>query len=74
VCVQLARGIQISECLSLAASGLRMPEKSRAPANDIMTLECSRANYICQPAPAGHRNGTIMLLADIEWNNGGARA
>lgn len=32
----------------LNARGPRMPEKSRTVANDITTLGCSRANYICQ--------------------------
>jgi len=39
----------------LNARGPRMLEKSRTVANDITTLGCSRANYICQAG--GRTNG-----------------
>lgn len=43
----------------LNARGPRVPEKSRTMANDITTLGCSRANYICQAA--GRADGQPAL-------------
>lgn len=53
----------------LNARGPRMPEKSRShAANDITTLGCSRANYICQAAGqagrralVGHRQRMVLM-------------
>lgn len=42
-----------------------MPEKSRAAANDITTLGCSRANYICQAQPGrvtAAANGNVITI------------